>query len=110
MFGALVTTGLYPAGALREQQMELAKRLMLSVAGSLKHSQTLQMREHQLRLTNEMLELRSIADHQFDSPLTMIEEFLLRLTEKAAAQRAALFSGLKPVSSYVRVSAGSGVR
>lgn len=91
LVGILLTTDLFPAGAERRAQLELAGRLMLSVGCSLKHKQTLESQQLQLRSTGEMLQLRAIADHRFDTPVKMIEEFLRQLAEKVGADRAALY-------------------
>src|SRR5258707_15224197 len=50
-----------------------------------------------------MLQLRSVADGRFDSPLQMIEEFLRQLAGKIGADRAALF--LAPQDSGAGVKA-----
>lgn len=89
--GILLTTALYPAGASREQQLELARRLMISVTGNLKRSHTLAMQEHQIRLTGEMLELRGISDRQYDTPARMLDAFLNCLRSKLGADRGVLF-------------------
>lgn len=91
LLGVLMTTDLFPAGAERTQQIELAERLMLSVGISLKHKLALESHQSQLQLTNEMLQLRSITDRRFDSPVLMIEEFIRQLTGKVHADRTTLF-------------------
>lgn len=91
LFGILLTTDLFPAGAERKQQVELAERLMQSIGLSLKNKQTLDIHKSQLHWTSEMLQLRAVADAKFDSPLLMIEEFIQKLAEKTGADRAALF-------------------
>jgi diguanylate cyclase (GGDEF)-like protein len=89
--GVFVTTSLYPEEAPLEQQLELARRLMLSVAGDLRQSQALEQQENRLRTTAEVLELRSIVDRHYDTPLAMVEAFLDRLRAKLGADRAALY-------------------
>jgi diguanylate cyclase (GGDEF)-like protein len=106
--GILVTTALFPAGAPREHQLELAGRLMLSVAGNLKRKQTLEQQEHRLRMTSEMLQLRSISDQQFESPLAMFDEFLNRLLDMVAGERAALFLAAADSSRTTRAIVRSG--
>lgn len=86
----LITTALYPAGASQEQQFELARRLMAGIAGGIRHANQLRAQEDQLRLASEMLELRSIADEQYQTPLEMLEAFLSCLREKTGSDRAAL--------------------
>ena len=89
--GTLITTNLYPAGAALEQQLELGQRLMQSISGNLKRAEVLERQEHRLRATSEMLDLRSLADGQFDSPLKMLDAFVNRLREMVGAERGALY-------------------
>jgi diguanylate cyclase (GGDEF)-like protein len=89
--GILITTALYPPGAPHEQQVELTRRLMQSVSTDFKRFQTLEQKTHELRFTNEMLALRSIADRKFDSPLAMIQEFLNQWMKKIDADRVVLY-------------------
>jgi diguanylate cyclase (GGDEF)-like protein len=89
--GILITTALYPPGAPQEQQVELTRRLMQSVSTDFKRFQTLEQKTHELRFTNEMLALRSIADRKFNSPLAMIQEFLNQWMKKIDADRVVLY-------------------
>jgi diguanylate cyclase (GGDEF)-like protein len=89
--GVLVTTGLFPTGAPQEQQVELGHRLMTSVAGNIRQIQALETQETRLRSTTEMLELRSITDRHYATPLAMIEEFVTSLSMRVGAGRAALY-------------------
>lgn len=89
--GVFVTTSLYPEEAPLEQQLELARRLMLSVAGDLRQTQALEQKEHKLRTTAEVLELRSIVDRHYDTPLAMVEAFVEQLRIKMGADRATLY-------------------
>ena len=87
----LVTTALYPAGAALDQQMELAKRLMLSVAANLIRTREHELQAGQFRIASDVLELRSIADQKFPTPLTMLNVFLTRLSAMIGADRATLY-------------------
>lgn len=91
LFGAFVTTSLYPAGASGEQQIELARRLMASVAANLKRSRALTQQEIRLRSTHEMLELRRITDQPSDTPLKLLAEFVDALRARVDADRGALY-------------------
>ncbi len=91
MSSLLVTTALYPAGASQEQKFELAVRLMMGIAGNIKHAHELEHQQFQLRMASEMLELRSITDSQHATPIEMLEAFLSCLREKTGADRAALY-------------------
>jgi diguanylate cyclase (GGDEF)-like protein len=98
--GILIATALYPPGAPQEQQVELTRRLMQSVSTDFKRFQTLEQQTHELRFTNEMLALRSVADRQFDSPLAMLQEFLNQWMKKIDADRVVL---------YLKNQAGAGL-
>ena len=86
-----MTTALYPAGASATSSSSWRCRLMISVTGNLKRSQTLALQEHQIRSTAEMLELRSITDRQYDTPARMLDAFLNCLRIKTSADRGVLF-------------------
>jgi len=89
--GVFITTELYPSNAPHQEQVELAQRLMISVAGNLHQTRTLEQQTHQLRSTKEILELRSIMDQPFETPILMIEAFLRKLTEYVHAERVVLY-------------------
>ena len=63
---------------------------MASVAGNLKRTYELELQEDQYRITNDVLELRSIADRQFEMPAKMLTDFVAKLAEKVNAHRVAL--------------------
>ena len=89
--GVFATTSLFPAGAPTAKQIILAKRLMAGVGARLQAERALRAREQELRLTSEMLDLRSVADQRFGNPVALIEAFLAALAPKVAADAAALF-------------------
>ncbi len=92
--GVLISTALYPPGVSREQQIELATRLMISVSSNVKRSQDLESQKVELRAAKEMLDLRRVTDRTFESPTKMTEEFLSALSKIVEADRGALyFSG-----------------
>ena len=87
----LLTTTLCPAASSREDQLELAQRLMASVPAGLRINQNLQTHQVELRSTKEILELREVLDRQFETPLKRIEAFLEKLIELTEADRGVLF-------------------
>ncbi|VAX40884.1 hypothetical protein MNBD_PLANCTO02-878 [hydrothermal vent metagenome] len=89
--GLLMTTKLFPCNAPREQQQKIAIRLLANVASHLKKTQELEHQESQLRLSNEMLLFRSIADQTYNKPLAMIEKLMNQLLKQLDAERAVLF-------------------
>lgn len=104
LFAVFITTSLLPIAAVREQQFELTRRLISSIAGNLRQTLMLEKQSNQLRCTREMLELRSITDGKFDQPIKMLEKFIVRLAQMVSAERGALYlssrepgAGPKPV-------------
>ena len=91
LLSVLVSTSLLPIAAPREDQVELTRRLMQSLAPSLRHNLNQEHQATQLRCTREMLELRSISDGKHDQPYGMLEKFLTRLGQLLDADRVALF-------------------
>ncbi len=89
--GLLLLSNLYPPGSQKEQQMELLRRLLRSLASNVRHGQNLKKQQDELRLSREMLELRAIADQEFDSPILMIETYLKSLLKSTGMDRASLF-------------------
>lgn len=106
--GILLSTELFPASADRKQQIELAERLMSSISHSLKYKQTLETQQAQLHWTNEMLQLRALADRNFDSPLQMIEEFIRQVAVKIGAERASLFLTPQEMGSALKALVRTG--
>lgn len=89
--GVVVTTSLYPHDIPRNQQLELARRMMQTVAASVRSARTLESREAELRSTTEILELRSITDRRFPTPLAMVEAFVDRLRRIVGFERGCLY-------------------
>jgi len=89
--GVFATTTLFPAGAPIAKQTTLARRLMAGVGARIQAERSLRAREQELRLTSEMLDLRSVADQRYGNPVALIEAFLSALAPKVAADAAALF-------------------
>ena len=76
--GIFITTDLYPEGVDEVQQIKLAKRLLICVSRNIVKNQDFESHRFELRVTREQLELRSLADQQFKTPVIMLEEFLDR--------------------------------
>jgi len=91
LLAVLISTSLLPIAAPRQEQLDLTKRLMDSIAPSLRSNLNLEIQASQLRSTREMLELRSIADAKYDQPFGMLEQFLTRLGQMLDADRTALY-------------------
>jgi diguanylate cyclase (GGDEF)-like protein len=114
VLSVLFSTTLLPIAAPRQEQIDLTRRLMDSIAPSLRWNLNLEIQASQLRSTREMLELRSIADAKYDQPFGMLEQFLTRLGQMLDAERAALYlltreggGALKPiVRTGIQLQAG----
>lgn len=106
VLGVLMTTALAPPGLERGQQIDLVRRLLASITFSLRDKLQLETNKDQLRSTEEMLELRSVVDRNYDSPAQMIEEFLRHAADKLAADRASLYLNTNdpaaPLKAFVR--------
>ncbi len=91
LIGVVLTTELCPLAATKKQQMELARRLMPCIGGTLKQSRALKHRENQLRFTGEMLQLRSLTDRIYATPLDMVQTYLSAVQSMVDADGATLF-------------------
>jgi diguanylate cyclase (GGDEF)-like protein len=89
--GVILTTSLIPSGIPLDEQIELTKRLMRSLAVIVKRTEELHSRDRQLQSMQEIMELRTVTDQKHQSPLDMIEAFVDRLREMTQADRAVLF-------------------
>ena len=89
--GIFITTDLYPKGVDEKQQIKLAKRLLICVSRNIVKNQDYESHRYELRVTREQLELRSLADQQYKTPVKMLEEFLDRLRQLTNSSRAGLF-------------------
>jgi diguanylate cyclase (GGDEF)-like protein len=105
----LMTTTLVPVGLEESRQIELASRLVSSIAFSLRDKRALESHQDELRTTGEKLALRSVVDGKFASPAQMLEEFLRQAAQKSGADRAALYlysaDAVPPLKAFVRCGA-----
>ncbi len=91
LLGILAATGLAPTGAEPARRLELARRLVATISARLRDKLHLEAREDRLRLSEDMLALRTVADREYENPMQMLEAFLGHTSEKLAAERGALF-------------------
>ncbi len=108
LLGVIVTTHLVPPGIPRPQQIELAERLMLSIGTTFGQRQSFEEQQSRLHLTNEMLQLREIADRKDDNSIKMIEELVRQLTRRCHATRGALLLAPPEPGGTVRLVAEGG--
>lgn len=106
LLGVLMTTSLFPPGLDPAQQVELTKRVLSAITCNLREKLQFEAQQGMLRSTREMLELRSIFDRNFQSPLLMLEEFVCQVSQKAAADRTSLYlctaDPSAPIKAFVR--------
>lgn len=108
--GFLVTTSIAPAGVSEQRGAELVRCLLENALADLNRIEGLAAQSQRLETMRAMLELRSISDWKFESPLQMIEGFLLRLAELVEVDRAALFLSNRDVLAPSRALVRCGVR
>lgn len=108
LLGVILTTHLVPHGIPQAQQIELAERLMLSIGTTLSQRQSFEEQQSRLHLTNEMLQLREIADRKYDNSIKLIEELVRQLTRRCQASRGALLSAASEQGEPPRLVADGG--
>lgn len=87
----LLTTELPPVVPSVELRLEMVERLVASIGGNILHRLAYVSQESELRRTNDVMQLRAITDRSHESPLKMLQEFLLQIQTKTASRRVALF-------------------
>jgi diguanylate cyclase (GGDEF)-like protein len=88
---ALVTTQWFRRSPQPQRLDDLAARLIQAIGHSLLKERDFEIQKNQLRLTADMLQLRSIADRTVESPAVMIQEYLSCLMHLLRADRMAFF-------------------
>lgn len=98
-----VTSHLLPGGGTPEQQRELARRVTQFLDCKLTAERDIEIQQNQLRLTTEMLQLRSVADRPDEAPTEIIREYLNRLRCLLHAEQMALFLGTQAIGVDTRI-------
>lgn len=88
---ALVTTGWFRQSVDSQRHNELATRLVHSIGQSLLKERDFEIQKNQLRLSADMLQLRTIADRTLESPTAMIQEYLSCLMHLLRSDRITFF-------------------
>jgi GGDEF domain-containing protein len=88
---ALVTTRWFRGTVESQRHDDLASRLIHAIGQGLLKERDFEIQNSQLRLTADMLQLRSIADRTLESPTTMIQEYLSCLMHLLRSDRMAFF-------------------
>jgi len=107
--GVLITTQLCASDAQVEEQIELAKQVMSSVAVTLKRTKVFETRQYQLQSTQQMLDLSTICDLPFETPMKMVETFLTRLMGIIGADRVVLSLNKPDRTDEIEVLIRSGI-
>jgi len=108
--GVIATTHLFPHGVAPNIQKQLVGRILESVTGSLKQTMTLHDQEMKLKLSQEKLVLRSIADRHHDMPSKLMDDYMLRLTNLLEASRGALLLLAPGPSGSLKVISRQGIQ
>lgn len=87
----LATTSLYPTSADSQRQHELVERVLSGVSNHVRLTAAQEAQEQELRVTREILELRSIVDLEFRSPTEMLQEFLDHLVQVTGFHQACVY-------------------
>lgn len=90
IFAVVATSRLFPPGVEPKVQRTLVARVLEGISGSLKQSLHLVDQQHQLKLTQEKLALRGIADRAHDTPGKLLDEYITRLSAMVEADRGTL--------------------
>ncbi len=108
--GVIATTHLFPHGVAPKIQKQLVARILESVTGILKQTMMLHDQEMKLKLSQEKLVLRSIADRHHDMPSKLMDDYMLRLTNLLEASRGALLLLVPGPSGSLKVISRQGIQ
>jgi len=108
IFGVIATTHLFPPCVDLDTQQIVVSRILESVTGSLRQTMQLVDHQHLLKLTQEKLALRTIADRNHDTPNKLLDNYLQRLTGLIDATRGTLLLSTNNRQSPFRVISRQG--
>ncbi len=89
-FAVIATSRLFPPGVEPKVQRTLVARVLEGISGSLQQSLHLVDQQYQLKLTQEKLALRGIADRAHDTPGKLLDDYISRLSSMVEADRGTL--------------------
>lgn len=111
LVGVVLATHLFPQEMAEQQQIELLQRLTRGLGDLCLSAIKLSSHRKELHRTHDILELRSISDQQFDTPVELIQAFVDLLRVKTGASRVSLYiaavSGKVADKSFVRSGSAS---
>ncbi len=88
----LLSTALHPPKAAITRQRDLAARVLAGIAPHVRRALAIEEDHQELRITREILELRSIVDLEYHSPLEMLREFTKRLAVVTGFDQATVYT------------------
>ncbi len=109
IFGIIATTHLFPVCVDLSFQQDVVCRILESVTGSLRQTLQLVDQQHLLKLTQEKLALRAIADRHHETPIKMIDDYLSRLLSLVEADRGSLLLPAQNSIQPFRVMSRQGI-
>lgn len=89
--GIVMTSQLPDCGGGPASRLRTTERLLAVAGRQFRRTATAVAQEQELRVTREILELRSLVDSEFRTPQEMVEQFLARLTEVAEFEHAGVY-------------------
>lgn len=90
-FAVLMTSARWPHGLTNLEHDPFINRFARFIAMRWRQSQVVEQQSLELRVLQEVLEMRSIIDSQAVEPLDALRKFTLRLCESTSADRAVIF-------------------
>lgn len=91
LVGVILATHLFQPAMEQSRRLELFQRVAGNIGALRRVSLALETHKDELNRTTDILELRSIADGHFQTPVEMIQTFMEELRRKTGATRAALY-------------------
>ncbi|MCA9052404.1 MAG: sensor domain-containing diguanylate cyclase [Planctomycetaceae bacterium] len=89
--GIVISSSLPETGGTIAERIRVSERLLAVAARYFRQTAVAEAQEQELRMTREILELRSVVDLEFRSPQEMVEQFLERLANVCEFQSAAVY-------------------
>lgn len=108
MFAVIATTHLFPLGMEVATQQALVRHVLDGISGLLRQSLQLVDQQHLLKLTQEKLALRGIADRDHETPGKLLDEYLSRLAILVEADRGTLLLATQNAVTPYRVISRQG--
>jgi diguanylate cyclase (GGDEF)-like protein len=101
-FGVLVTSELWPQGLPESEQRLFMKRVARRIGKRCQQIHFSEQQTNELRLTQDMLELRAIADAPHNEPLETLTRFAKRLLDSTHADRVAVYFVARRMGEQLR--------